>query len=64
MIMRPKTLPSVLVRCSFLLEGSLLHSQVSCFEETSYCVEEAHVARSQGWPLAIGRALSSKPTRN
>ena len=46
MILSPKTLLDIMVRCYLLLASSLLHSWISHFDETSYCIKE-FMPRSQ-----------------
>ena len=46
MILSPKTLLDIMVRCYLLLESSLLHSWISHFDKTSYCIKE-FMPRSQ-----------------
>ena len=55
MSLSPKTLLDIVVRCYLPLEGSLLNSCISHFDETSYCIEEFRIPRSQMWPLPTAR---------
>ena len=60
MILSPKTLLNIMVRCYLLLESSLLHSWISHFDETSYCIKDFRMPRSQMWPLPTTRKADSQ----